>query len=273
MKRKTLITLGIAYLVLVAIVLAVGLRINKTRITPTAMSGTVISAAEETSVLGGASPTTGDMGSPTAALTGVDTTPTQHSPLLTSTALVTQLLTEPTFTQTSRPNMTRTATQGAYPISGNSTATQPPYPVEESPTSTPNPGVTPTRTKTPTYTPTSTSNQTSTPQTGWGGEWTIYWENENGIYVSQTMVVTLNGDEISANVSMNNFTYDLEGKIIKDIDVIEGQWESETSSGLFFWMLGIDNTFGGNWNNQFGFCGARPGYNQPQNCKIIREIR
>ncbi|MDY6847262.1 MAG: hypothetical protein SVP52_09020, partial [Chloroflexota bacterium] len=120
MKRKTLITLGVAYLVFVAFVLLVGLRINKTSLTPTATLGTAISAEGETpSTPGGVTPTTGETGSPTAALTGVDTTPpAQPSPSLTSTAIVTQPSTEPSFTQTRRPNMIHTATQGAYPING-----------------------------------------------------------------------------------------------------------------------------------------------------------
>lgn len=86
-------------------------------------------------------------------------------------------------------------------------------------------------------------------------------------------MVTLDGEEISAQATLDNIPYTFTGELINQNEIVEGVWSSTTTSGFFYWEMGKNYEFGGNWNNTFGFCGARLGENQPENCKIILELR
>jgi len=259
MKRNYLLILSLSYIGLISIIIVIGLAIRKSpqaTLLETADGGTTISQN-----------TLPKTATPTFTLTSSEEVPAQTqspTPEVPKTLKVTPSPLEVTSTNTSTP-LSPTSTQEGYPINGENTATitstQTSYTDEGTPTLIP----TPTRTRTLT--------RTAVPQTGWGGEWVIYWENEDGTYSSDEILVTLNGDEISAQANINDFIFNFEGKMIREKKIVEGLWENETTSGFFYWEMGINTAFSGNWNNEFGFCGVRPGNDQPDNCKIILVIR
>jgi len=176
----------------------------------------------------------------------------------TKTQTITAISEEPTQTKRTSTTSTPTSTQPAYPVSGEGTAiatiTPPPYPVEDGTTSTLSP--------TPTVTPT----RTSTTQTGWSGDWTVFWEQADGSFLSGLMSVSVDGSDVTASVSVGEDQYDFKGILNESITTIVGYWSGSLESGNFYWRtLGLDQ-FSGNLDRQFGFCGSRSGGVMPEPC-------
>ena len=129
---------------------------------------------------------------------------------------------------------------------------------------------TPTPTLTVTATPTKTATLTLTPtlQTGWEGEWSIYIQQADGTYTSGTMILELNGTEVIASANLDGIEYNFEGDNYAEGKQVTGQWQTDSSSGYFWWMLVSDAQFGGNQDLQYGICGARAGAEKPDPCFI-----
>ena len=176
----------------------------------------------------------------------------------TKTQVITEISEEPTQTKRTSTTSTPTSTQPAYPVSGEGTAiatiTPPPYPVEDVTTST----LSPTSTVTPSY--------TSTTQTGWSGDWTVFWQQADGGFLSGLMSVSVDGSDVTASVSVGEGQYNFKGILNENLMTVVGSWSGSLESGNFYWRtLGLDQ-FSGNLDRQFGFCGSRVGSNLLEPC-------
>lgn len=147
-------------------------------------------------------------------------------------------------------NPTRTNTRAANP----------------SATSALNPSATPTRT--PAASATSAPTATSTQATGWQGEWNINFQKNDGAYVSGTIIVALNGEELNAEGTLNGIPYQFNGRVVNDGLRAFGSWSNTQTSGSFTWTLVQTNQFGGDRDLMYGVCGARAGEAMPDPCYI-----
>ena len=180
------------------------------------------------------------------------------SPEQSRTQVITSVSEEPTQSGMTATLFAPTSTQSAYPVPGEGTAiattTSPPYPVEDVITST----LSPTSTVTPSY--------TSTTQTGWLGDWTVFWQQADGGFLSGLMSVSVDGSDVTASVSIGEDQYEFTGILNESIITIVGSWSGSLESGNFYWRtLGLDQ-FSGNLDRQFGFCGSRSGGVRPEPC-------
>ena len=184
-------------------------------------------------------------------------------------------------TSVNEPTATKVNPQSTQGVSATSTVAQvsPSAPMVLTPTATKKSAtatLTPTQTRTsmPTLTatasPTKTATLTLTPtsQTGWEGEWIIYIQQANGTYTSGTMILELNGTEVIASANLDGIEYNFEGDNYAEGKQVTGQWQTDSSSGYFWWMLVSDAQFGGNQDLQYGICGARAGAEKPNPCFI-----
>lgn len=126
--------------------------------------------------------------------------------------------------------------------------------------------VTPTATRTRTPLPANTATQQV--QTGWAGEWIIYMEQVDGSYQTGLMNVTVNGTDISANAIVGSSQYQFEGIIYAEDEQASGPYQSESATGYYWWLLVSEGQFGGMFDQQFGFCGARAGVEMPDPCYL-----
>ena len=213
------------------------------------------------------SSTRADEGSTQAAGQGI--APTQSStsvvePTATPTELLTTQGTAGTLPSDQTPTsplvvLTPTATKKSATVQPTASTLAP----TQTRTSTPTLTATATPTKTATLTPTPTL------QTGWEGEWIIYIQQANGTYTSGTMILALNGTEVIASANLDVIEYNFEGVNYAEGKQITGPWQTDSSSGYFWWMLVSDAQFGGSLDLQYGICGARAGAEKPDPCFIV----
>ncbi len=181
-----------------------------------------------------------------------------------------------TSTKASTSTQPTQSVSTSYPVPTSQTAsTNTPVPTNtaiatNAPTGTFTATATATATRTATATATATATQTLAPtlQTGWEGEWVIYLQQDNETYISGTMNLALNGTEVIASAKLDGVEYNFEGINHADGEQISGPWQSDSSSGYFWWLLVSENQFGGSQDLQYGFCGARVGFEMPDPCFI-----
>jgi len=123
---------------------------------------------------------------------------------------------------------------------------------------------TPSRTKT--ATPPMVKTPTPLTQTGWGGIWVGYLQKVDGTYVSGPLIVTLSGTQVSAVFYTSGIDMTLTGEISTDGTQANGRYSLQPGEGWFLWLRETDSQFRGCIDNQFAFCAAREGINQPSPC-------
>jgi len=164
---------------------------------------------------------------------------------------------------------TATKAQPSEPTQVVSTNTkQPTRPVLIPPTATRtqvSAAATPTATRTPLP---ATATATQQVQTSWAGEWIIYMEQADGSYQTGLMNVTVNGTDISANAIVGSSQYQFAGIIYAEDEQASGPYQSESATGYYWWLLVSEGQFGGMFDQQFGFCGARAGVEMPDPCYL-----
>lgn len=262
MKRKALLLIGIAYIVLLAVILVIGIPLSKKRPTP----GASVGVEDSTSLIEGN--TTEDSPSdlrtpepgPSDEAYGIfdqgTTVPFEIGDMGTGYPAQGEGTEESIFlpTETRSGILNPTQTQGAT----SSTAAR-------TPTSS-----TPTQTKVPTNMPTATRTttptRTRTPQTGWGGEWTAYLAQPDGSYQSGRLIVSISGDSVTGVFDNGGITMNMEGSFQIDKTFVSGNYTRPSDSGRFKWMIREDSFIIGNINNEWAFCAAREGFPQPNPC-------
>jgi len=210
-------------------------------------------------------------GVPVQSSTRADEVPTQAAGQGIAPTQSSTLVVEPTATPTEL--LTTQGTAGTLP--SDQTPTSPlvvltPTATKKSATVQPTAStLAPTQTRTSTPTRTATLTPTPTLQTGWEGEWIIYIQQANGTYTSGTMILALNGTEVIASANLDAIEYNFEGVNYAEGKQITGPWQTDSSSGYFWWMLVSDAQFGGSLDLQYGICGARAGAEKPDPCFIV----
>lgn len=131
-----------------------------------------------------------------------------------------------------------------------------------------------TSTFTATATPTKTVTLTpaSSLQTGWDGDWQVFWQLENQTYTKGTISIEVIGTEFTASGTLGGANYSFTGRLIHNGEIAFGNWISPTSHGNFIWDGIATGQFGGSRDLVFGFCGARDGVNLPEPCYIPPQI-
>lgn len=127
-----------------------------------------------------------------------------------------------------------------------------------------------TRTSTPTLsrTPTRTATLAASPtlQIGWEGEWNFYLDNGSGGYITGTLKITLDGQEVLGGALINGSSYEFVGQLNPAGTSIMGDYTTETDEGWFYWLFLSDSQFGGMMDNRFAFCASRNGAERPGQC-------
>ena len=132
-----------------------------------------------------------------------------------------------------------------------------PYPIGTSETPKPSPTVT--------QVPKQTHTATSVPFE-WAGEWHIWFQNTTGKYVHSIMTLTVIGDKVFGNATIEGVAYTFEGTINQNKEV-SGEWRTADRTVRFWWDPKDTNQFLGSWAERFGFCGNKLEAVQPENCR------
>ena len=199
-----------------------------------------------------------DQSEPTAVI------PDQPTMVVTNTQGLPIIVTQTrAATQPNQP--AKTATPTKKPATNTATATS-----TLTATSTVTATSTATATQKPsnTPTPTKTLTPTVTIQTGWAGEWKVFWQLDNNNYVEGTITVEVVGTDFTASGAVGGVDYSFTGRIIDQSATAFGNWTSPTSTGNFIWNAVNNGQFGGSSDLFFSFCGARYGVNLPEPCYI-----
>ena len=260
MKRKLLTGILLSYTLLILLIVAIGLYIQQTDQPLVTETEDIINKTDSKldEYLSQSSTTT---------FVSAETEPVVTEPLVSptlspaSTQSITETSVNPTQTeQTSTPSPP-TSTSAGYPINdeGTATATVTPqsYPVNDSNTST--------------IPPTLTNALTSTPisQTGWEGEWSVYWEQKDGNFTSGLMNIEIDGSDLMASVSIEEEQYIFEGILNEKQNIAVGSWSNSQELGNFYWRMNEAGLFTGNLDSQIGFCGSRMESNMPEPCFAV----
>jgi len=263
MKRKTIILSAIAYLTLIAVILVIGLTIKRTQLTSDKES-----ASESSSM----PLTAGNVGL-TATRTKARTESSPQIPLVDATSGTAYPM--PEDEQTGYPDAE--STELVTPITPSPT----PSPQVQSsgtarsltPTRTTQPTETvqPTKTSTRTATqmPSKTPTRTPTPQTGWEGEWTIWYGKPSEPLEKGSMEVEVFNENIEAFATIGEKDLEFLGVLAGDSKEAYGQCIIHFEQGDFYWELISNNQFIGRINNNFAFCASRHNEQQPDPCGVF----
>jgi len=254
MKNKIILVIVSTYFLLILIILAIGLNVQKKEQLLIASTGTA--AGTITS-----HPVEDEFQFSETAIDNTETHTWTDTPLIavepsllpspepSKTPTITLVSKVPTLSTPSEPS----STQINYPIAGEETeiptSTPPAYPIQDN--------------TTPTFTVTPTT------QTGWDGEWTVFWEQADGGFLSGLMDVYINGSDLTATVSLGQNSYIFDGILNESSVTVVGSWSGSGESGYFYWRTFSVGQFSGNLDRQLGFCGARDGGNPPDPCLHI----
>jgi hypothetical protein len=257
MKHKILLVLALTYLALVLVIFAIGLNVQKidqpfVNQTDAFLSATVsVPDNNQTQVF---RTSVDDVGAQNHTDRPKIDTETVVSPELEPTLT----LKHTTSVQEPTPEAP-TSTYPAYPIpDGTATATRTliAYPVEESATPAPT---------TSTAAPSTTPN----PETGWGGDWTVFWEQPDGSYLSGQITVEIMGSEVSALGLLGGDQVGFQGILNESRVTVVGSWAGSGDGGNFYWRSYSSDHFIGSLDREIGFCAIRRGENLPEPCKKI----
>ena len=253
MKRKIIFIVAFLYLALITLILILGLNLpgdnqpfgSETESLP---AGTANQFDEREQVSTQAPAEFTETSTPEPELS--------QSPTPYEASTITEFLETPTQTEPTSGTPSPTSTLEDYPIDDNpeSTATSQPYPVG---TST---GVT--HTATFTISPTSTSGT----ETGWAGEWNVFWEQPDASYKQGLMVINLDGLDLAASVTIDQEDFTFEGILNQNMITAVGSWSGSGESGSFYWAISDGGNFLGNLDRELGFCGIRSGGDRPEPC-------
>jgi len=151
-----------------------------------------------------------------------------------------------------------------------------------------NPGATPTPTKSNLQTniypvetgtttlvpePSATTNltQTPTPVLGvpaWDGVWNIWYQAASGGYTPAQLTVSVSGTRLIGTTKIGGTDFSFKGDIILQGTQVEGEWQTASDTGNFWWRMNSPESFVGSRESRFGFCGNRAAV-QPNPCREV----
>lgn len=126
------------------------------------------------------------------------------------------------------------------------------------------PTVTPTLTLEPTATPSPPPTETSTPVPG---VWSGVWESQCAFIACSQVTLAQTGSDVTGTYA--NGAGSLTG--IVEGNLLTGQWSLGGVVGEFdFWIAEDGQTWQGNWDRTFDWCGFRAGGSAPSPCGVAR---
>jgi len=135
------------------------------------------------------------------------------------------------------------------------------YPVGTEPTSV---APTPTAMAYPYQTPNPTLGLTE-----WQGVWNIWYQNTRGGYTPSKLTVQVSGTNVTGLAKIDGINFIFTGDIVAQTSQVEGEWETASSNGTFWWRMNSPDTFVGSRESRFGFCGNRTTTVQPNPCREV----
>jgi hypothetical protein len=146
-----------------------------------------------------------------------------------------------------------------------------PSPTASNPQTTGYPVTTETTPLTPAPYATANLTQTVTPTLGvpvWQGVWKIWYQTASGGYSPADLTVQVNGTRLTGAAKIDGIDFTFKGDISTDGTQVEGEWQTSTNDGIFWWRINSAETFAGSRENRFGFCGNRTAV-QPNPCREV----
>jgi len=124
-----------------------------------------------------------------------------------------------------------------------------------------------------TLAPSATTNpdQTPTPTLGvpvWEGVWNIWFQNTRGGYTPAELTLQVSGTRLAGTAKIDGVDYSFSGDVLEQGSQVEGEWQTASNEGTFWWRMNSADTFVGSSEGRFGFCGNRTVV-QPNPCREI----
>lgn len=119
--------------------------------------------------------------------------------------------------------------------------------------------------------PTEDLTQTPTPTLGntdWDGVWNIWYQAASGGYTPAQLTVQVSGTRLIGTTKISGTDFSFKGDISLQGTQVEGEWQTASDTGNFWWRMNSPETFVGSRESRFGFCGNRAAV-QPNLCRDI----
>lgn len=114
--------------------------------------------------------------------------------------------------------------------------------------------------------------QTPNPTPGvteWQGVWNIWYQNTRGGYTPSKLTVQVSGTSVTGLAKIDGIDFIFSGDILSQTSQVEGEWETASDDGTFWWRMNSPDTFVGSRESRFGFCGNRATTVQPNPCREV----
>jgi hypothetical protein len=115
-----------------------------------------------------------------------------------------------------------------------------------------------------------TQTPTQSPDvSNWEGVWNIWYQTASGGYTPAELTVQVNGTKLTGLAKIGGVDFSFTGDIFELGTQVEGEWQTASDEGAFWWRMNSAETFVGSRENRFGFCGNRASDDQPNPCREI----
>ena len=103
----------------------------------------------------------------------------------------------------------------------------------------------------------------------WQGVWKIWYQSVSGGYTPTELTLQVTGATLVGTARIEGVDYTFKGDILTQGTQVEGEWQTASNSGTFWWRMNSAETFVGSRENRFGFCGNRATAIQPNPCREV----
>ena len=120
--------------------------------------------------------------------------------------------------------------------------------------------------------PTEDLTQTPTTTLGvidWEGVWNIWYQDTRGGYTAAELTVQVSGTRMTGTSKIDGIDFSFKGDIVMQGTQVEGEWQTASDEGAFWWRMNATDTFVGSTDARFGMCGDRGSTTQPNPCREV----
>jgi len=122
--------------------------------------------------------------------------------------------------------------------------------------------------------PSATVNLTKspTPTLGtavWQGVWKVWYQTVSGGYTPSELTIEVSDTRLIGTAKIDGVDYTFKGDIYTQGTQVQGEWQTASNTGTFWWRMSSPDTFVGSRENRFGLCGNRAAAIQPNPCREI----
>jgi len=105
--------------------------------------------------------------------------------------------------------------------------------------------------------------------TDWEGVWNIWYQDRRGGYTTAELTVQISGTRLTGTAKIDGTDFSFKGDIYAQGTQVEGEWQTASDEGEFWWRMDSSDIFVGSRENRFGFCGNRLTTIQPNPCREV----